>query len=56
MSDDDMCAREYANQKRNDYAKSFIFLDLACGQRQSAIAAEGLMGYGRGILPPYYGV
>jgi hypothetical protein len=43
-------------QGRSDYSNFFLFLYLRADTHSQAIAAEVLMNYGLGILPPFVGV
>ena len=49
--DGDMCARQSAHQKRNDYFNSFLSLYPRADRHSQVIAAEALMSYELKILP-----
>lgn len=53
--DGDMCARRSAPPETKRLFQFFSFLYLRADTHSHAIAAEGLMGYGLGILPPCVG-
>jgi hypothetical protein len=48
--DGDMCARQSAHQKRNDYFDSFLSLYPRADRHSQVITTEGLMDYGLAIL------